>query len=82
MAGNRGDELVVAGMRPQSFLGTSNPYDPVHRGTVLILFIDSLIPPLCDLCTHQHARIFDGTNHDRSWRWPPYDELACVSQEI
>ncbi|MBT5122425.1 MAG: hypothetical protein HOM38_06835 [Euryarchaeota archaeon] len=43
MAGNRGDELVVAGMRPQSFLGASNPYAPVHRGTTLILFIDSLI---------------------------------------
>jgi len=43
MADNRGDELVVAGMRPQSFLRTSNPYDPVHRGTTLILFIDSLI---------------------------------------
>ena len=43
MAGNRGDELVVAGMLPQSFLRASNPYDPVHRGTTLILFIDSLI---------------------------------------
>ena len=43
MAGNRGDELVVAGMRPQQFLGRGNPYDPIHRGTTLILFIDSLI---------------------------------------
>ncbi|DAC30371.1 MAG TPA: hypothetical protein HA356_07720, partial [Candidatus Poseidoniaceae archaeon] len=43
MAGNRGDDLVVAGMRPQSFGTTSSPYDPVHRGTSFILFIDSLI---------------------------------------
>lgn len=43
MAGDRGDDLVVAGMRPQSFGTTSSPYDPVHRGTTFILFIDSLI---------------------------------------
>ena len=43
MAGGRGDDLVVAGMRPQSFGNASNPYDRIHRGTTFILLIDSLI---------------------------------------
>jgi|TARA_B100000767_G_scaffold176655_1_gene165056 hypothetical protein len=43
MSGGRADDLVVAGMRPQSFGTTSSPFDPIHRGTTLILFIDSLI---------------------------------------
>ena len=43
MAANRGDDLVIAGMRPPSFGNTSSPFDPVHRGTTFILFIDSLI---------------------------------------
>jgi hypothetical protein len=30
-------------MRPHAFGQTGNPYDPVHRGTTMILFIDSLI---------------------------------------
>ena len=43
MAGGRADDLVVAGMRPQSFGNTGRAYDPIHRGTTFILFIDSLI---------------------------------------
>ena len=43
MASGRADDLVIAGMRPQSFGTTGSAYDPIHRGTTFILFIDSLI---------------------------------------
>ncbi|MEC7097524.1 MAG: hypothetical protein VXW70_04900, partial [Candidatus Thermoplasmatota archaeon] len=43
MQPNRGDELVVAGMRPNSLAASNSVFDRIHRGTTFIVFIDGLI---------------------------------------
>ena len=40
---DRGDELVIAGMRPHSLSDTNNPYLRLHKGVSFVLFVDSLI---------------------------------------
>ena len=43
MQPNRGDQLVVAGMRPGSLNATTSVFQRIHRGTSFIVFIDGLI---------------------------------------
>ena len=40
---DRGDEMVIAGMRPYSPNDANNPYLRLHRGVSFVLFVDSLI---------------------------------------
>ncbi len=43
MQPNRGDQLVVAGMKPNSLVARNSVFDRIHRGTTFIVFIDGLI---------------------------------------
>ena len=43
MQPNRGDQLVVAGMSPNSLVARNSVFDRIHRGTSFIVFIDGLI---------------------------------------
>ena len=43
MQPNRGDQLVVAGMTPNSLAARNSVFDRIHRGTSFIVFIDGLI---------------------------------------
>jgi hypothetical protein len=43
MGSSRGDQLVVAGMSPNSLTASSSVFDRIHRGTSFIVFIDGLI---------------------------------------
>jgi hypothetical protein len=40
---DRGDEMVIAGMRPYQMVDDSNPHLRLHRGITFVLFIDSLV---------------------------------------
>ena len=43
MGSSRGDQLVVAGMSPNSLTSSNRVFDRIHRGTSFIVFIDGLI---------------------------------------
>ena len=43
MQPNRGDQIVVAGMNPNSLVARNSVFDRIHRGTTFIVFIDGLI---------------------------------------
>ena len=43
MQPNRGDQLVVVGMKPNSLVARNSVFDRIHRGTTFIVFIDGLI---------------------------------------
>ena len=43
MQPNRGDQLVVAGMSPNSLVARNSVFDRIHRGTSFIVFIDGLV---------------------------------------
>ncbi len=43
MGPSRGDQLVVAGMKPNSLTAANSVFDRVHRGTSFIVFIDGLV---------------------------------------
>ena len=43
MQPNRGDQIVVAGMKPNSLVARNSVFDRIHRGTTFIVFIDGLI---------------------------------------
>ena len=43
MGPERGDQLVVAGMNPNSLTSANSTFARVHRGTTFIVFIDGLI---------------------------------------
>ncbi len=43
MGSSRGDQLVVAGMSPNSLTSSNSVFDRIHRGTSFIVFIDGLI---------------------------------------
>lgn len=40
---DRGDDLVVAGMKPSSMSGSGNPYLRLHSGISFVLLVDSFI---------------------------------------
>ena len=40
---DRGDEMVVAGMRPYQMADQTNPYLRLHRGVTFVLFVDGLV---------------------------------------
>ena len=40
---DRGDEMVIAGMRPYQMVDNTNPHLRLHRGITFVLFIDSLV---------------------------------------
>ena len=42
MGSSRGDQLVVAGMSPNSLTSSNRVFDRIHRGTSFIVFIDGL----------------------------------------
>ena len=43
MGTSRGDQLVVAGMKPNTLTAANSAFDRVHRGTSFIVFIDGLV---------------------------------------
>ena len=43
MTGDRGGEIIPAGIAPSKITSTQNTFDRVHRGTAFILAIDTLI---------------------------------------
>ena len=43
MQPDRADQLVVAGMSPNSLVARNSVFDRIHRGTSFIVFIDGLI---------------------------------------
>ena len=43
MSGDRGGEIIPAGIAPSKITSTQNTFDKVHRGTSFILAIDTLI---------------------------------------
>ena len=43
MQPNRGDQIVVAGMKPNSLVARNSVFDRIHRGTTFIVFIDGSI---------------------------------------
>ena len=43
MSGDRGGEIIPAGIAPSKITSTQNNFDKVHRGTSFILAIDTLI---------------------------------------